>query len=485
MTGGTAASGKWARFERPVMLLCLGLLVGGLVAHAYLSRYSRVLADDYCTYGVLQTEGFWSSQRYWYLNWSGRYAFLFTMTLFQLLGPLATPLVPALALAFWAIAAVGLLSALVGRSKIAAGGPILGLAALIGTLGAAPNLYQSLYWETGAITYALPLALATAHGAWLIRQLRSRSGGPVGLRPLVVGGLWAFAMGGFSETTVSMQTAGMALILLGSLLPADSTDRLRLRSLAAAGLAGSLGALATIALAPGSILRQLLMPTPGSLLSIAGQSVRYTLAFAANSLLDHPLAVLLPVGIAVLAGLQVAGGSKADPNSGHPAPHWPHAIWAIPLAAGLLIMAGVMPSAYAISAYPSERALLPTAYVLMLALVLWSFNLAAYLPGRWRQRLTGAISKPALTVALLLFCVALFAMSLATVSQWQPDMSSFAALWGNRHARITSAVAAGDLVLEEASLPHIGGLAELDQVASNWLNRCIALSYGLESITSR
>lgn len=480
-------SGRSARLERSLLLLCAGLLIGGVVIHAYLSLYSRFLADDYCTYGVLQTEGFWGSQRYWYLNWSGRYAFLFTMTSIQLLGPGATPAVPALLLAFWAVALVALFSRLLSRFSITASGAAatLGLAALIGTLSAAPNLYQSLYWQTGAVTYALPTALATAYGVWLISESRRSNPSPLGWRPVVISGTWAFVMGGFSETNVSMQIAAMALLALGSFLPAAPKDRMPPRRLTIAGLVGSLVALGFIAFSPGSNLRQLLMPAPGNLLSIGGQSIRYMLSFAANSLLDHPLSFLLPAGIALLFGFLAGSPPAAATGSAGSEANRQRALWIVPLVAAILITAGVMPSAYAISAYPSARALLPPAFALTLAVVLWSLSLGKSFGDRWGANIARASSERGMAVALTAFCIGLAAMSLHTVSQWSPDMSSFAVLWGNRDARIRAAVAEGNLALQEASLPHIGGLAELDSAPTNWLNRCIAMSYDLESITAR
>ena len=96
-----------SRSSRPRWLsVTCGLAVAAcsaaLLAYAELGRFSRYVADDFCTAGILRDYSFLGAQRYWYLNWSGRYSFTLAITaLERLFGLPIVPLLPALVLALW------------------------------------------------------------------------------------------------------------------------------------------------------------------------------------------------------------------------------------------------------------------------------------------------------------------------------------------------------------------------------------------------
>lgn len=141
-----------------------------LGAHAYMGGFSRYIADDFCTLGTLRKLGFLGSQTNWYMNWSGRFSFTFLVNLTQLAGSKLTPILPALTLVIWLVAVTCLILRwqrwLRNTRYIILAFALSGLVIFV-TLEGAPNVYQSLYWQTGILTYTLPLVLLTFYLSWM------------------------------------------------------------------------------------------------------------------------------------------------------------------------------------------------------------------------------------------------------------------------------------------------------------------------------
>jgi hypothetical protein len=84
--------------------LLAGLGVGYLLplaAHSGIGLFSRYWVDDFCTAAVARTLGLMQAERYRYLAWSGRYAYLFTVDLASLIGPGVALLLPGLLIILW------------------------------------------------------------------------------------------------------------------------------------------------------------------------------------------------------------------------------------------------------------------------------------------------------------------------------------------------------------------------------------------------
>src|SRR5215813_14203413 len=122
-----------------------------LIAYAYLGSYSRYMADDYSALGPVQKHGLFAAQISWYRAWTGRFSFTFVNSLVALLGPTTPRFVPGLLLILWFAGTVWgtyeILS-LSGRVSWARVG-LFASFIIFATLETAPNVSQSLYWQTG------------------------------------------------------------------------------------------------------------------------------------------------------------------------------------------------------------------------------------------------------------------------------------------------------------------------------------------------
>jgi hypothetical protein len=482
-----ARTTQWLGVVKGALLLLLSL---PLLALLYLGSFSRFLADDYCTRATLLDLGFFGSQANWYLNWSGRFSFTFLMNLTQLLGPSFTPIMVWITVLLW----LGVLTVtLKAMLRAISGATSWGISLLLGslilgaTVNGAPNLYQSLLWHTGVVTYVVPLILGTAYLGWLARLLFSESSKGSYSWVWALSLSWTFIAGGFSETYVSMQTAGLLALSIASYVPRWRRNLSPIRNVVLAGLAGSLLSMLVIGVSPGSQARLSLMPDPGSLLSVVGWSVRNTFAFVTKAIIGAPitslLAILLPIYVAaflrpaskgVSASSQQTSGSTTD------------LIIVIPATTLLLIFASIFPSVLATSAYPAERALVVTQYALIFSMVLWGFTIGHVgreSIRRWvRARHRGLVWLAALVLTLTL--ISAFASTQRIVA-WLPDAREFSQDWDRRDASIREAKAAGFRELDIASLSHLGGLEEIGYDPSVWINICVAGSYGLESVVAK
>lgn len=465
------------------LLLVGGLLLIPLGLHAYTGLFSRYLADDYCTASTLRNLGFYGSQLDWYNNWSGRFSFTFTINLTQLIGPGLTPLLTALLLVLWMAILTHSISKVLERIGWK---PSLLLSfvfseiVLFSLLGSTPDIYQSLYWQTGAITYTVPLILFTLFWGWVSSKSLDNPSEKPGVIILLGVGFLAFLAGGFSETYATMQTAALAVsFLVLSFTPGK--DRKLQRVLLAAGIVGALAAMIIVVIAPGNFIRQDLMPTPPDILSLFGWSLRHGLAFAAKSAISTPItfaiSMILPA-ILMIVGPWIEPSFPANKSTIRRLGLY---LAGIPLISYLLIVASIVPSVYATSAYPAERALITAQYVLTAGLVIFGLLVGITLKSAFPIKLSSTNLIRALGIVLLGVGVVISTQRSTLII---PAARSFAKQWDQRDQDLRTAHEQGLAEVRVPSLPHMGDLAEIGQDPKEWINRCVAGSYGLERVIS-
>jgi len=467
------------------------MAIGILATHAFLGGYSRYLADDFCTAGDVARLGFWGAQSNLYQTWSGRFSFSFVIALTHLLGPGITPFLPAAMLVLWLAASTFLMHQWISR-WVEAGKWIFPLmlasVSIAVVLTCSPNIYQSLYWQTGMLTYLFPLVLLTAYLGFLLKAAGEETRGLRRIVQNILGVFWPFFMGGFSETYVSVQTAAL-LSGLAILLAMKSSPAVRnLRRLVVLGLLGSLAALILVVIAPGNAVRQGLLPERPGLSRLITATLKDWYIFTARTVKWHFLPIALLSTSAALAGFWLAGlkvGSKK-----HSLPHsrsilvW---IVAIPFMTFLLMSASIAPYEYAISSFPDARVLITTVFVFLLGILGWSFFLGTWLAG-WQNVSWKWVSRIAFISALV--CAGLFFIyarqAVITAIQDQEIMRNYAAAWDQRDRNLHAAAEVGENVVYAASLTHMGGgLAEIGYDSNEWINRCVALTYGFDQVIAK
>lgn len=464
-------------------------IIGGLplLGTASMGFFSRYIADDFCTAGTLRRLGFWASQPYWYLNWSGRYSFTFVATGLNALGPGITPWLPIVVLSLWLGAGVYLFRAWVpAAGRGFAAGITLALAAglVFFTIEGVPNPYQSLYWQTGLLTYGLPLGLGTFYLGWLWR----RSGEPAPSRAAVVAPgaamACAFALGGFSETFAVLQTAVMALGLAATAFLAGRRWQGPFL-LWGGGLLGSALSLLVVAVAPGNAVRQSALPEQAQWADVLARSLHDMYVFLARVGRDHTVNALLAVSVP--AALAFVAARPAVASSPAPRPRTWLILVGIPAVTAVLILATIVPYEYAVSSYPDDRVLITGQYVLGVAASGWGLALggAAARGLRPRHGLWQRIALGAAGLGLLALLLRASFETYRDIREPLPVARAYAEAWDQRHEALSRAGAENVETVAAASLRHMGGLAELGRDPQEWINRCIAWTYGLDQVVAK
>jgi hypothetical protein len=417
-----------------------------LLAYASVGWYARYVADDYCWAGVLRTHGFLQAQVHWYTLYSPRYAFTFLVNLVEIAGPAIVPFLPAAALGVWLVALTWTLTQLRLRLSSA-----LLLAELVAfaTLHTAPDVAQSLYWQTGMLTYLLPLILLTILCGWIAQTLRRQVG------PLALGVCTAltFVAGGLSETYLIPQNVGLTL----ALLVAVAARHRRAALLLGAALLGGVLSLAVIVLAPATTSR--VGGEPADLWLSLSAAIA-TAALQVGRLVRHfPHVVVLCLAAPILLRVPAL----------------------LPTRRVLLIATGIVaitlpfcyfPSFYASNGNPPARSLIVPGCLLIAYLVCVGASIRINL-----------FESRRLAVAAAVLALVPIAGTLSIVPE-HASAAEYAALWDREDHNIRAAREAGHRELIVSPRPRYLGEGFVSTDKGDWFNACVARYYGLDSIAA-
>jgi Family of unknown function (DUF6056) len=424
-------------------LLLGGALVLPLVAYAWVGSFSRYTADDYCWAAILGAQGFWQAQVHWYTVYSPRYAFTFLVNLTELVGPPIVPFLPPLALAGWLAALTWSLSA-VFRLRTAF---VLGALVAFATLQTTPDRAQSLYWQTGLLTYLLPLILAS-----VFLGLAARSGG--GAWRLGLSFLLTFVAGGLSETYLIPQNVGLTLACLV----------VRNRKHFVAGLAGGVAALATIVVAPSTAAR--VGGSPADLWLASAAAVATAVVQAGQLVVHFPLSVALC--LCVPAALGAAGWLEWDAR-GHR-----QQLAVVTAVIGLTLPFCFFPSFYAQNGNPPARSLI-VPQVLLIGYLVYA--------GLFLSPLAHRAPTHALGLVMALLALVPLGAAAATLPE-RATAARYAVLWDQEDATIRDLRDAGATRLLVPPLPPNLGEQFVTANPTYWFNSCVARYYRVDSIVA-
>jgi hypothetical protein len=474
---------RQARIFGAILSLGLG---APLLAYAAAGWFSRYAADDFCTAGQVRAAGFVRAQSLLYVDWSGRFAATFMVTLAELAGSFVVEILPALALvAWWAaitLAVIEITGSLGWRlGRVSSG--ILAALLIYATLQTTADLQQVVYWQTGIVTYLLPLVFATLYAAWLARLASGRTAGIAWPGALALSFGIAFMAGGTSETFAAVQVTALSL---ASALALIVTRRSPVSVALLAGLAGALVALVVIAVAPGNEVRQ--QTSARAPITVAlPDAVEFTrgwlrLTFAR----PHADVLLLLFGVpAAVAANAHRARSNDQPWGARPALIIAFGI----VACGLVILAAMVPAFYALGSNPPGRAQLIPQYVLICAIAAVGWLVGA-LTG---PRLIGFVRGPALAwgisgALVLLLVVGPLLTAERVLSQAATSARSYASAWDQVDQQIRSDRVRGLQDITVPALASTGNVQDLDFYGPDrhdWLNECVARYYDAGSIAAQ
>jgi Family of unknown function (DUF6056) len=462
------------------------LLAIPLVLYGYLGTFSRPIADDYCSAVVFRNEGFWGTQKLIYLTWSGRFSSTALIAAANGVGRHLVLFLPGILMICWLAATSWsireTLRALSWRCdplSIVAMSELIVLAAL----ASAPDLGQSLYWQTGALTYLTPVILWTLYCGAVASTIRQSARPSVRLRNTLPLFVLALLAAGTSETAAAEQiiafTAFTVLVIHSKLRTAS------LPRLVWVGLAGSVVGTVAVACSPGNFVREAVLrqqnggPLPSFI--ILGVAVART-AILAMDLVRRTWLLILSTSLILAPQLFV--NCPVENRRG-----------ALRLAGYVLatslvvIVISALPAVFALGVPPPDRSLFLGNWILLCSSVLVVLATVAQVlsfHGCAKQPLRGVL------VGLGLAGILLFVTAVGSrINHSASGLRRQASAWDSRDAYIRNERTRGNVNVVLTPLenywPSINS-APLESAGADpgaWVNKCLADYYSINTVVVR
>lgn len=468
----------------PIVVIAGSLTTGlALLSYAVLGLYSRYYADDYCMSGLVFQRGFWQAQIDQYTGWSNRYAGMFVLSLSEYLGNSAIRIWTALVIFLLVAVSAWTLTRLNNWLKLSLSRWLRVLLAEMAVFFAilfAPQLYQSLFWRIGVITYTLPLVFLVFLIGLVIRFATQTAPGQIHRGGLFACAGVAFFAGGFSETYLVLQISIFLLGLIAALLLVRDASRRNWISMFAAVLIGSMLSLAIVLTSPGNAVRQAAMPPPPGLLSWVRMVILHAFLFIYRLLAANPFQMLL----AVLIPMLLVYGYYANKSMSR----WQPSLLVLMLlllpALGFVLVSAVMaPAAYVQSSYPDDRVLVEAGFIMAVILI----SLGALTGVIFSQlHLWAGEDVPSYLeslVALLAIILLLYPLYDARKnSSLLSEYQARAVSWDARDTKIRASRQSGELTVVVKGFNAPGSLFEFNVNPDDWVNQCAASFYDVDQI---
>jgi hypothetical protein len=447
------------------------------------------MADDYAALRPIQSHGFLGAQIRWYQAWTGRFSYTFINSLAALLGPAMPRFVPGLLLTLWFAAAVWATYQMYSLSGSTSWPRVVLFPSFIifATLETAPNVSQSLYWQSAALTHVAPFIPLTLYVGLVSQGVRQRHKPFWRKFNLACAGILTFVAGGLSDAYTVFQSCGLILSILALEIFAGTHLKSRIRSYLVVGLVGSLLASTILVASPGNSIRQGFFPRQLYGLDILAVTIRYSVGFVAKLALNHPLIVMASVTLPLLVVLREFSFTEA--------PRWDRRLCIrlllmTPVTVILLIMCCTGASVYAISVMLPERARILLSLIVICGIVVWSRAAAEYLVTELRRISWKGKEIISIGATTLLVCLAMSPLvSCFSIFTIREQARSFAADWDRQDSQLKAAKQDG---IADVTVPQIGdfqsrigkGPSELHLRSDPgfWINKVTASYYGLRSV---
>ncbi|MBC8098223.1 MAG: hypothetical protein H7Y11_02165, partial [Armatimonadetes bacterium] len=382
------------------------ILLLQLLLYAYFGQYTRALADDFCFIATAETHGIFGSIAWWYNNWTPIYTSIFFQNIIGLAN--ALPIVPPILLMLWLLATfwvVQQFGAWFGWQRLHLMAGVVSIMVVFSIIEGLPNIYQSVYWVSGAITHTLPVVIFTFNLGVILRAVRNTTSETVALPYLALVAGLCMVIGGFTSLFTVFQTAFFGMAAVGCWLFAPPTWKRRAVLLLGVACVFSLIAVLITYIAPGNAIRRLGFDLDLTLMGYMVRIVIGTLGFIPTS-----LGFLSP--LATFAAFLVGGwlGFVYQPleatqriNIRKNSLKWILGVFAVALA---LILICMMVSVISIAELPPPRAYIIPQLILVLVTLIIGYIMGMGLQSDFATRPNVRLAMAGYTVLLLIIVTA-------------------------------------------------------------------------------
>ena len=458
-----------------------------LTVFAYLGFYTRYFADDFCTANVAFQYGLFGSVGHWYTTWAGQFTNFLVKGLIAYVGPTSAPLLPIsililwLAITIWALYQFGRLLSIKHAAFLSF---LLGAMIVYAVFDGTPSIIQSLYWIGASIPYTIPMTYVIFYLGFLAYWARKKS--PIPLWAYLFTAVTAFLVGGSSELTAIFHIAILGLVLLGIVFFANSSFKRNLIPFVITAILFMSVAMIISILAPGNAIRQAGFGGPLPFSTFVQRTLVITASYMATALAIY---APIPLALCTLLPAIVISRMPFDYFPYRLTPGNVRKLLAISVAvAFLLVLVGIAPPIYGTHSAPPPRAYIFPHFIMVCLAIFWGIVM-----GLGTRR---AVSTRSPRMTAVWFSTAFIALllivgpGLSTVralSKYQ-TFTTFAVEWDERDSQIRKIAASGlqDIKVQPLSydLAAMSGLDPIEPDPTRWLNKCVAVYYGVKSIST-
>jgi len=467
-------------FSMVAQLFALGVL-------AYLGTFTRYLADDYCEMIIVRNRPLLAAVFENYMDGriraANRFSHLLLVGWSDMLGTHNVQIIPGLMILVWLIGlawTIHEVRKLVGIQQSTMLDWFLAITLVFFSAWQAPNRFQTFFWRSSVTTHFAPLVFIFLLGGFMLYQIRSTKGGKPALWVSVVVFLSAFVIGGIAEpATAAVMVASSLLMIYVWRQRHESHSQPALILLLACGI-GTFLALCAMFFAPGNLLHGTM--SLAVLPQVIAESFLFSFQFVWDTLLISPLPTLISVLLPGALFFCLYVQADAQPLSIQQERRVKLAFILIPLIHFLLIAASFAPSAYG-QAYPVERARFIGRFLMTAALMFDGALLGVWLAQAKKISMVGHAIFP--LAALIAGIMALYPLR-AGLSMWSEvnEYKTWASAWDTREAGILAGRASGEMELKVQWLPNRYRVKDIDGSVKHWMNNCVAIYYGVNTIRS-
>ncbi len=460
-------------FKRFALIVGLVLALAGVGLFVYLGYFNRDWADDWCYNADFKNLGYLETVAGYAYNVTytpSRYSVTIFAGLIYAFGTLGLQLMTPLTIIFWV---AGLAYLFCNFAHMAgyrlSKWLVISVSAFIVyfSIYLSPHIYQSLYWRTGMLTYATPLAFLPWIFVFITEQSKREKPSP-----LLTGLIFVLALlgGGFSEAscTVLVSTLGLYTLVAGIGYRQKKAWAVKTFVPALVALVGAVLAMALLVFAPTTQVRKERYGEPAGLVELIVLLYQYTYAFFVLAIKDYQNVIL--IALSIFSGFLLFPSIQS---------YKPLTILLLAALVGtlsvFLVAASLAPSAYVERGMPADRTIIIPRFI-----AVFGFVVAGWLTGLGLRELYTARWLEALALVLLIASYAFPLYSLTVTAEKIPVYAQRTREWDARQDTIQAAIAKGADRVNVYAIDGfpVGGIRDFDppEKAGFWITRC-AMDY--------
>jgi hypothetical protein len=474
-----------ARMMRAAFIISLVGFSVGILILVLTGFHSRYLADDYCYSGNATNLGLFNGFWTLYTTWSGRYSAIFFLQIFGFWGRFFPAILPALILVGLSFSLNWLVTGLMRlRGSVVSG--LLSWNLALGTVfflyWLAPNRYQVLFWMNGSVSYSFPILFLITALAWIL-DFSSQKVSSSKKWDLVLIGILLLISSGFSETNAVFQVSLLGVLWIWSFLIKTPINLKVFRRYLCIGFWISIIGMLLVIIAPGNKVRQSLLPPSPGFVEFIKLSIQFGTDFLQDTLFSSPLPfAVIFLWVVVITVIQRY--SREDAIR-FPVKSYLISLCGILVTACLLAIAICSPSVYAQTAYPEARARTSGVFMLVICF-LFLGEIAGNLLATWNSRFQVKINNYILIMASIILClISIYPFRVSFLLQSDlHQASTFSTNWDSRFLDIQQRIIAGETSPIVKVIDSQHGIMEISEDPTNFVNRCAAQYFGLETIAA-